>query len=39
MSVHGHKLNFDENNIAVCPETGWKYKLADGEVILLNNER
>jgi len=39
MSVHGHRLNFDENNLAICPETGWKYKLADGQVILINNER
>lgn len=38
MSVHGHRLNFDENNVAVCPESGWKYKLANHQVILDINE-
>jgi UDP-2-acetamido-3-amino-2,3-dideoxy-glucuronate N-acetyltransferase len=27
MSEYGHRLNFDENNIAICPESGEKYKL------------
>lgn len=27
MSEYGHRLNFDENGIAVCPESGEKYKL------------
>ena len=27
MSEYGHRLNFDENNIAVCPESGEKYLL------------
>lgn len=26
MSEYGHKLNFDENNIAICPENGDKYQ-------------
>lgn len=27
MSEYGHRLNFDENGIAVCPESKVKYKL------------
>lgn len=30
MSEYGHRLEFDENNMAVCPESGQKYKL-DGD--------
>lgn len=29
MSRHGHKLNFDEKGIAVCPESGLKYQLVE----------
>ncbi len=32
MSEYGHRLNFDENNIAICPESGEKYRLVEGEV-------
>jgi len=32
MSEYGHKLVFDENGIAVCPENGEKYKLENGNV-------
>ncbi|MBO7146094.1 MAG: N-acetyltransferase [Salinivirgaceae bacterium] len=32
VSEYGHKLRFDSNNIAVCPESGKRYKLTDGEV-------
>jgi len=32
MSEFGHRLNFDENNIAVCPESLQKYKLSDNKV-------
>ncbi len=32
MSEYGHKLVFDENGIAVCPESGEKYKLENGNV-------
>ena len=32
VSEYGHKLKFDSNNIAVCPESGKRYKLTDGEV-------
>ena len=35
MSEFGHRLNFDENNIAVCPESGDKYKLEKDTVIKL----
>jgi len=33
MSEYGQRLWFDENGIAACPESGEKYKLADGSVI------
>jgi len=32
MSEYGHQLEFDENGIAVCPESGQKYKLENGNV-------
>jgi len=32
MSEYGHKLMFDENGIAVCPESGDKYKLENDHV-------
>mgnify|MGYP000553606118 FL=1 len=32
MSEYGHRLNFDDNNIAVCPESKEEYKLECGEV-------
>ncbi len=35
MSEHGHKLRFDENNIAICPESGEKYSLEQEEVVKL----
>ncbi len=35
MSLYGHRLNFDENNIAVCPEGGEKYILKDNKVEIL----
>jgi UDP-2-acetamido-3-amino-2,3-dideoxy-glucuronate N-acetyltransferase len=27
MSEYGHRLNFDKNGIAICPESGQKYEL------------
>lgn len=36
MSKFGHRLNFDENNIAICPESGEKYKLENNKVTALN---
>lgn len=32
MSEFGHRLNFDENNIAVCPESHEKYELINNRV-------
>ncbi len=32
MSEYGHKLVFDENGMAVCPESGEKYRLENGNV-------
>jgi UDP-2-acetamido-3-amino-2,3-dideoxy-glucuronate N-acetyltransferase len=32
MSEYGHRLDFDEQNLAVCPESGEKYKLKNGAV-------
>jgi UDP-2-acetamido-3-amino-2,3-dideoxy-glucuronate N-acetyltransferase len=32
MSKYGHKLQFKENGIAICPESGEKYKLENGFV-------
>jgi UDP-2-acetamido-3-amino-2,3-dideoxy-glucuronate N-acetyltransferase len=32
MSAFGHRLEFDENGIATCPESGEKYKLANNLV-------
>ena len=29
MSEYGHRLNFDENGVAECPESGQKYRLVD----------
>lgn len=36
MSEFGHKLLFDENGTATCPESKEKYKLVSGSVIKLN---
>ena len=32
MSVHGHRLEFDDNGEATCPEGGDNYKLENGAV-------
>ena len=32
MSEHGHKLKFDSNGEATCPESGERYSLKDGKV-------
>lgn len=32
MSEYGHKLSFDKNGIAACPESGQKYKLDSDKV-------
>jgi UDP-2-acetamido-3-amino-2,3-dideoxy-glucuronate N-acetyltransferase len=33
MSEYGHKLQFDDNGFAICPESGEKYKIQDGNVV------
>lgn len=35
MSEHGHKLKFDAQGIAACPETMHRYKLENGKVTKL----
>jgi UDP-2-acetamido-3-amino-2,3-dideoxy-glucuronate N-acetyltransferase len=35
MSEYGHKLSFDKNGEATCPESGEKYLLKDGRVAKL----
>jgi UDP-2-acetamido-3-amino-2,3-dideoxy-glucuronate N-acetyltransferase len=32
MSEYGHRLNFDENGLAVCPESKEKYRLENNQV-------
>ena len=32
MSEYGHRLKFDDNGVAVCPESGERYELRDGRV-------
>jgi UDP-2-acetamido-3-amino-2,3-dideoxy-glucuronate N-acetyltransferase len=32
MSEYGHKLTFDANGEAACPESGQRYRLAEGRV-------
>lgn len=34
MSRYGHKLQFDENGNAICPESGERYMLKEGKVML-----
>ena len=36
MSRHGHKLNFDDEGGAVCPESNLRYQLEDGQVCCLD---
>jgi UDP-2-acetamido-3-amino-2,3-dideoxy-glucuronate N-acetyltransferase len=33
MSEFGHKLSFDKNNMATCPESGEQYELVNGAVV------
>ena len=35
ISEYGHRLNFDENSIAICPESNEKYKLKDNRIVKL----
>ena len=32
VSEYGHKLSFNAEGLALCPESGQRYQLADGEV-------
>jgi UDP-2-acetamido-3-amino-2,3-dideoxy-glucuronate N-acetyltransferase len=32
MSEFGHRLSFESDGVAVCPESGDRYRLVDGEV-------
>jgi UDP-2-acetamido-3-amino-2,3-dideoxy-glucuronate N-acetyltransferase len=32
MSEFGHRLNFNKDGIAICPESNEKYKLEKGSV-------
>jgi len=37
MSEYGHKLKFDLDGLAVCPESGQRYKLENGKVARTGN--
>jgi len=36
MSRHGHRLNFDGEGVAVCPESNLRYQLEGGQVCCLD---
>lgn len=36
MSEFGHRLNFDKDNIAICPESHEKYKLENNQVFKIS---
>ena len=36
ISEYGHRLNFDENDTAICPESGEKYQLLNDVVSKIN---
>jgi len=33
ISEYGHKLQFDDKGFAICPESGEKYRIRDGNVL------
>ena len=37
VSEYGHKLNFDSSGMAVCAESGEKYKLENNQVVKVEN--
>lgn len=39
MSEYGHRLSFDEQGDAVCPESGERYRLQDQIVIKLDDKK
>ncbi len=38
VSIYGHRLNFDENNNATCPESGQRYEISENNVICLDEQ-
>jgi UDP-2-acetamido-3-amino-2,3-dideoxy-glucuronate N-acetyltransferase len=36
MSEYGHKLKFNENGVAICPESKEQYRLTNGKVSKIN---
>ncbi len=36
VSEYGHKLSFDAGGMAICPESGQQYQLADNEITRLH---
>lgn len=38
VSIYGHRLTFDGNNCAACPESGQRYELKNNQVICLDEE-
>ena len=38
VSAYGHRLNFDENGDAVCPESQQKYRLEHNQVTLVDSK-
>ena len=36
MSEYGHRLHFDDDNIAICPESHEKYKLENNQVFKIS---
>jgi len=39
MSEYGHRLKFDADGFALCPESGQKYELKDGKVRKIETEK
>jgi UDP-2-acetamido-3-amino-2,3-dideoxy-glucuronate N-acetyltransferase len=37
VSIYGHRLNFGEDNLAICLESGQRYELNNNEVICLDD--
>lgn len=37
MSEYGHRLHFDEEGVAICPESGEKYRLQDKNVVKISD--
>ncbi len=37
VSIHGHRLEFDELGRAVCPESGLRYVLSNNEVVCIDD--